>query len=148
MIGFLGCLHDESSNTVRASMIEYGRHLFQDVLETNWATAKHAHMVLLPEIERGKCSWRAPDLVEKIRIWNTARVIAQKSSSTQPKRSKSTRGKLCADYNTNNCHYSSDHVVDGVIHQQACSYGHQEVRRWFPHKIHDCLRRKVAKKTN
>ena len=29
MIGFLGCLQDESSNTVRANMIEYGRHLFQ-----------------------------------------------------------------------------------------------------------------------
>ena len=85
MIGFLGCLQDESSNTVRANMIEYGRHLFQDALETNWATAKPAHMVLLQEIERAKCSWRAPNLVEKIR--NTARVIAQKSSSAQLKSS-------------------------------------------------------------
>ena len=68
MIGFLGCLQDESSNSVRSNMIEYGRHLFQDALEMNWATAKHAPMVLLKEIERGKCSWHSPDLVEKIQI--------------------------------------------------------------------------------
>ena len=89
MIGFLGCLQDESSNT---NMIEYG------------------------QIERGKCSWRTPDLVEKIWIRNTARV-KQKSFKT-------TKDKLCADYNTNNCHYSPDHVVDGVIHKHACSYCH------------------------
>ena len=144
MIGFLGCLQDESSNTVKSNMIEYGRHLFQDALETNWATAKHAHMILLQEIERGKCSWRSPDLVEKIRIRNTARVIAQKPVSTQPKSFKSSKDKLCPDYNSNSCRFSSDHVVDGVIHKHACSYCHQEVGRWFSHKIHDCMRRKAT----
>ena len=114
-------------------MIEYGRHLFQDALETNWGTTKHAQMVLLQEIERGKCSWRSPDLVEKIRIQNTARVIAQKPASTQPKSFKSTKDKLCPDYNTNNCRFSSDHVVDSVIHKHACLYCHQEVGRWFSH---------------
>ena len=125
-------------------MIEYGRHLFQDALETNWATSKHAHMVLLQEIKSGKSSWSTPDLVEKIRIQNTARVIAQKPTSTQPKNFKSTKDKLCLDYNSNNCCYSLDHIVDGVIHKHACSYCHQEVGRWFPHKIHNCMRRKAA----
>ena len=96
--------------------------------------------ILLEEIERGKCSWHFPDLVQKIRI----RVIAQKPASTQPKSFKSTKDKLCPNYNSNNCHYSSDHVVDSVIHKHACSYCQQEVGRWFSHKIHDCMRRKAA----
>ena len=98
MIRFLRCLQDEYSSTVKSNMIEYGRHLFQDALETNWVTAKHAHMVLLQEIERGKCSWRFPDLEKKIRIQNTARVIAQKPASTQPKSFKSTKDKLCPEH--------------------------------------------------
>ena len=36
MVGFLGCLQEEASNIVRTNMIAYGRHLFQDALETNW----------------------------------------------------------------------------------------------------------------
>ena len=76
MVGFLGCIQEETSNTVRSNMLEYGRHLFQDAIETNWSTARHAHLVLLQDIERGKCSWHKPDVVEKIRIHSTVRVIA------------------------------------------------------------------------
>ena len=53
IVGFLGCLQEEASNTVRTNMIAYGWHLFQDALETNWTTARHAHMVVLQDIERG-----------------------------------------------------------------------------------------------
>ena len=35
MVGFLGCIQEETINTVRDSMLEYGRHLFQDAIETN-----------------------------------------------------------------------------------------------------------------
>ena len=72
MVGFLGWLQEETSTTVRTNMIAYGRHLFQDALETNWTTARHAHMILFQDIERGKCSWREPDQIEKVRIRNTA----------------------------------------------------------------------------
>ena len=68
MVGFLGCLQEENSSTIKANMIEYGRHLFQDAIETNWATAKHTHMVLLQDIKKGRCTWRNPDKIEKIRI--------------------------------------------------------------------------------
>ena len=78
MVGFLGCLQEENSPTVRTNIIEYGRHLFQNAIETNWTTAKHAHMVLLQDIERGKCTWRNPDKIEKVQIRNTAQVIAPK----------------------------------------------------------------------
>ena len=63
----------------------YGRHLFQDALETNWTTARHAHMILLQDIERGKCSWRDPDQSEKVQICNTARVIQPKAPNTNQK---------------------------------------------------------------
>ena len=66
MIGFMGCVLEGNSNTVRTNMLEYGRHLLQDAVETNWATAHHAHLVLLQDIERGKVSWRRPDTVEKV----------------------------------------------------------------------------------
>ena len=100
MVGFLGCLQEEGSSTVRSNMIEYGRHLFQDAIETNWATAKHAHMVLLQDIERGKCSWRNPDKVEKVRIRNTARIITPKQPSTQQKFTKGGIRKKFAKIST------------------------------------------------
>ena len=74
-------------------MLEYGRHLFQDAIETNWSTARHAHLVLLQDIERGKCSWHRPDVVEKIQISNTARVIASKPSVNTTKGVKTSKRK-------------------------------------------------------
>ena len=65
MIGFMGCIQEEASNSVKSNMLEYGRHLLQDALETNWATARHTHFMLLQEIERGKCSWKRPDAIER-----------------------------------------------------------------------------------
>ena len=72
-IGFLGCLQEEKSNTIYANMIDYGRHLMQDALEINWSTTRHAHLVVLQDIEHGKLSW-------KTQI-NTARVIMPKNTN-------------------------------------------------------------------
>ena len=142
MVGFLGCLQDETSNSIRENMIDYGRHLFQDAFETNWTTAKHAHMVLLQEIERGKCSWRSPDMVEKIRIRNTARIIATKPVTAQSKANKGTTDRICRDFNTGSCSHTADHVIDGVIVKHACSYCHQTVGKLCFHKVQDCIRKK------
>ena len=150
MIGFMGCIQQEHSNTVRSNMLEYGRHLLQDTLETNWATARHAHLVLLQDIERGKCSWRRQDQIEKIRIRNTARVISQKNG-TAPKTAKtSSKDKVCFDFNANTCKFASDHVVDGHIMKHACSYCHKQVGKLFYHKLQDCIRRRApdAEKDN
>ena len=145
MVGFLGCIQEEASNTVRSNMLEYGRHLFQDAIETNWSTARHAHLVLLQDIERGKCSWRRPDVVEKIRIRNTARVIAPKPSANAAKGAKSSsREKICQDFNSNTCKHPSDHIVNGEIVKHACSYCYKEVNKLCYHKLQDCLRRKAT----
>ena len=143
MVGFLGCVQEEMSNTVRSNMLEYGRHLFQDAIETNWATARHAHLVLLQDLERGKCSWRRPDVVEKIRIWNTARVIASKPSVNAAKGAKtSNRDKICQNFYANTCKHLSDHIVSGEIVKHACSFCYKEVNKLCYHKAQDCLRRK------
>ena len=65
MVGFLDCLQEEASNLVRNNMIEYDRHLFQDAIETNWATARHARLVLLQDTERGKCVIRPGSFSQK-----------------------------------------------------------------------------------
>ena len=104
MVGFIGCVQDESSHTVKANMLEYAKHLFQDAIETNWSTAKHAHMLLLQDIERGRCTWRQPDVLEKIRIRNTTRVIAPKQPTTQTNKPKTNPfAKVCKDFNNNTC---------------------------------------------
>ena len=145
MVGFLGCLQEETSNTVRENMMEYGRHLFQDAIETNWVTARHAHLVLLQDIERGKCSWRRPDMVEKVRIRNTARVIQTKNNASAPKSYKnSSKEKVCTEFNANNCKSRGDHVVDGIINKHACSHCFQEVGKMYGHKLQDCFRRKSS----
>ena len=150
-IGFLGCLQEEKSNTVRSNMIDYGRHLMQDAMETNWNTARHAHLVVLQDIERGKLSWRNPDQVDKVRIRNTARVIMAKNTPQIHKQSKtSSKDKICEDYNDNNCTHQSDHVVNGLIHKHACQYCFAQVGRFCNHKLQDCLRKKTkeARDTN
>ena len=145
MVGFLGCIQEETSNTVRSNMLEYGRHLFQDAIETNWSTARHAHLVLLQDIERGKCSWRRPDVVEKIRIRSTARVIAPKPSVNAGKGAKSSnREKISHDFYLNTCKHPSDHIVNGEIVQHACSYCYKEVNKLCYHKLQECLRRKAT----
>ena len=62
------------------NMLEYGGHLLQDALETNWLTARHAPMVLWQDMQCGKVTWRLPDQVEKIQIQNTARVISARTN--------------------------------------------------------------------
>ena len=127
MIGFMGCIQEEASNSVKSNMLEYGRHLLQDALETNWVTARHAHLMLLQEIERRKCSWRRPDAIEKIRIRNTSRVISTKASGTAPKTGKhSSRDKVCTDFNSNNCKFPGDHIVYGQIVKHTYSYCFKE----------------------
>ena len=64
---------------IRNNMLEYGSHLLQCAIETNWWTARHAHMVLLQDMERGKVTWRWPDAVEKFWIRNTACVISART---------------------------------------------------------------------
>ena len=143
MVGFLGCLQEETSSTARANMVSYGRHLFQDAVETNWTTARHAHMILLQDIERGKCTWRDADTIEKIRIRNTARVIQPKAANSNQKQHKNGQKEIiCADYSGNTCKHSTDHVVEGKIHRHACSYCMQEVGKLCFHRVQDCLRRK------
>ena len=108
----------------------------------NWVTARHAHLVLLQDIEQAKCSWKRPDMVEKVRIQNTSRVIQTKSSGNAPKVSKNTsKEKVCQDFNANNCKSHGDHVVDGIIVKHACSYCFQEVGKMYSHKVQDCFRR-------
>ena len=149
MVGFLGCVQEENSSTIKANMIEYGRHLFQDAIEANWATAKHAHMILLQDIEREKCTWRNPDTIEKIRIRNTAHVINTKQTPSQPKISKiSNHEKVCQDYKCNNCQQSADHIQNGQILKHAWSYCFQEVGKFCQHKVQDCIRRRNNEQKN
>ena len=149
MVGFLGCIEVESSNTIRSNMLQYGRHLFQDALETNWATAKHAHLVLLQDIERGRCNWRQPDLVEKVRIRNTARIITPKGQQSQASKTKhNPYVKICKEFNANSCSQPTDHILDGCILKHACSFCHQEVGRFCQHKVQDCIRRRGGGNSN
>ena len=77
-----------------------------------WATARHAHLILLQDIERGKCSWRDSDQIEKVRICNTAHIIQTKVTTSQQKQSKSSQKEFtCGDYTNNTCKFSADHVV-------------------------------------
>ena len=140
--GFFGCLQEEISSTIWSNLIEYSKHLFQDAIETNWATAKHTHMVLLQDIERWKCTWRNLDKVKKIRIQNTAHIITPKQTSSQQKTSKGNyREKVCQDYNANNCQQSADHVHNGQILKHTCSYCFQEMGEFCQHKVQDSIRR-------
>ena len=142
-IGFMGCLLEETSTSIRNNMLEYARHLLQDAIETNWTTARHAHMMVLQDIERGKVTWRDSDNIEKIRIRSTARVITTKPTSTSGKGHKHTgKEKICVGYNEGTCKQQGDHVLDNIIYKHACAFCHQEVNRFCHHKTRDCLRRK------
>ena len=68
-IGFLGCLLEETSTSVRNNMLEDPK--LQDAIETNWTTARHAHMLVLQDIERGKVTWRNLDHIEKKYVFAT-----------------------------------------------------------------------------
>ena len=123
-------------------MIEYGHHLYQKTIETNWNTARHTQVIILQEIERGKCSWWNTDLVEKNCFRNMAGVITSKQNSGPSGKSNksNSKEKICTQFNNNNCKQGSDHMQDRVIYKHCCSYCHQESGRFYAHKVQHCLR--------
>ena len=94
-------------------------------------------------LSRGKCSWRRQDIVVKVRIRNTARVIQTKSSGNAPKVTKNTsKEKVCQDFNANNCKSRGDTVVVGIIVKHACSYCYTVYTvKMYSHIVQDCFRR-------
>ena len=51
IFGHIGCIQEEQSQVVRDNMLEYLKLLMQDAIETNWATVKRAHSVVLQTME-------------------------------------------------------------------------------------------------
>ena len=127
MIDFMGCIQEEQSNTIRSKMLEYSRHLLQDALEMNWATTRHAHLVLLQDIKLGKCLW----------------LKARRDGGTVPKTGKVTsKDQICVNFNANTCRFASDHVVDPQIMKHVCSYCHKQVGKLCYHNLQDCIQRR------
>ena len=141
--GIVFKMKNEKSNKAGKNTLEYGRHLIQDALETNWTTTRHAHLVLFKEIERGKCSWKHSNIIEKIRICSTAWVMNPKGTLPATKQGKwNTKDIICSDYNISSCKYSSDHIVEGQIHKYACAFCYQKVGKLYLHKQQVCLQQK------
>ena len=84
MIGSMCCIQEEVNSTVKSHVLGVWETSAARHLRNQLGHFKARHLIIQQEIERGKCSWRRPDTVEKIRIRNTTRVITTKASGTAP----------------------------------------------------------------
>ena len=65
-------------------MLMYFALLMQDAIELSANTARRADAAVLQEMERVKLSWADPDLVEKVKIRNTQRIVHGQKTASNP----------------------------------------------------------------
>ena len=142
VFGHIGCIQDETNQQVKDNMLEYLKLLKMDAIETNWATVKRAHSVLLKTMERGRCNWGEFENVDKIRMRCIQRTLQTYQSHTGGKNSGSNtkREAVCIRYNANTCLHTQDHVEGTTLYKHACAHCHLVTKRFFGHKQSDCNR--------
>ena len=139
IFGHIGCIQEEQSQAVRDNMLEYLKLLMQDAIETNWATVKRAHSVVLQTMERGRCSWDKFEYVDRIHMRCTQRTLQPngKANSGQKKEI------ICSRFNSNTCSHSGDHQEGQTWLKHACAHCFSLTKRFLNHTQSDCY--KLAK---
>ena len=74
--GFIQSVIEESSSTVRNSMLRHFVSCMQDAIELSFPTAKCAYGFVLQEMEKGTVGWLNPDKTDRIRNRNTQRILS------------------------------------------------------------------------
>ena len=140
--GYVGCVLDEKDEIARQNMLWHMMQLMEDSIEWSFQTAKRAHAVVLQEIERGRCDWKNPDLVEKIRCRNTQRALNVPESTK-----KNNKTFLCRHFNKGTCKYESEHSEGDKVFEHYCVYCFKVVNKKFEHQLSQCVRKKSHAKS-
>ena len=82
--GFMRCIQDEKSETVRASMLDNLCNLMEDASDFSWDSAKACHAILLTNMEANRISWNETEKLDRIRRAHAKRhVTAATTSATR-----------------------------------------------------------------
>ena len=146
--GFIQGVIEESSSTVRNTMLKHFVSCMQDAIELSFATAKRAHACVLQEMEKGIIDWQDSEKIDKIRNRNTQRILALPSQKGQVESAGAEKTMLCKLYNKGVCRYQNqtEHVDKGITYQHFCSNCLASTGKKYEHPKHQCLRLKNDKK--
>ena len=100
--GIVATALEEKDPIVRENMLKYFISIAQDAIEVSYPTARRAHGILLQETEKGVCTWKDFDLVEKIRSRNTQR-FASPVGNVKPTPEVIDKNLICKLYNKGTC---------------------------------------------
>ena len=136
----IGCIQEEQSQVVQDNMLEYLKLLMQDAIETNWATVKRTHSVVLQTMERGRCSWDKFESVDRIRMRCTQRTLQPNSKANSGQKKEI----ICSRFNSNSCSHNGDHQEGQTWLKHACAHCFSLTKRFLNHRQSD--RYKLSKK--
>ena len=113
---------EENNEVVRQNMLKHFVSLMQDCIEFSFPTVRHAHGMILQEMEKGNIDWTQTEKIEKkIRSYNTLRVWQSNGVRTQNE--SGDKVMLCKLYNKGTSRFDkqAEHSGRGVVYQHYCS---------------------------
>ena len=140
--GIVATALEEKDPIIRENMLKYFISIAQDAIEVSFPTARRAHGILLQEIEKGVCTWKDFDLVEKIRSRNTQR-FASPVGNVKQNPEVVDKNFICKLYNKGTCRSEkTEHTEKGINYQHFCSHCFSACGKKFEHPRTQCLRLK------
>ena len=140
--GIVATALEEKDPIVRENMLKYFISIAQDAIEVSYPTARRAHGILLQEIEKGVCTWKDFDLVEKIHSRNTQR-FASPVGNVKQTPEVVDKNFICKLYNKGTCRIKkTEHMEKGINYQHFCSHCFSVCGKKFEHPRTQCLRLK------
>ena len=121
----------------------------QDSIELSFATAKHAHGLILQEMEKGSLTWLQAEKIDKIRGRNTQRLVPSGPNANAKMSNEGTeKTMLCKLYNKGSCKYQNqtEHTDKGMTYQHFCSNCFSSTGKKYEHPRHQCLQLENDKK--
>ena len=115
--GIIQCAVEENNEVVKQNMLKHFVSLMQDCIELSFPTARHAHGMILQEMEKGNVDWTQTEKIEKIRSRNTQGVWQANAIRTQGE--SSDKVMLCKLYNKGTCRFEKQakHSDKGIVYQ-------------------------------
>ena len=118
-------------------MLQYQASFMQNILELNWAMAKHAHAAFLTEIERGHMSCMDQIGISRIRHCFLYRAMKRQSTN-----SSEELVRICKRFNKEACSQMKDLTEEKITYKNACFTCFKVVNQHYPHPEAKCDRAK------
>ena len=127
------------------TQLRHLQHLMLDATDYGWEAARHAHGVILQEMEAGRITWADEDNIQELRHLYCQRFVRSNPSAPSHAAPNMTKGPLfCLSFQNDKCPFDGDHNTTRGRVRHICAYCLRVQGAAFKHSEAAC-RRKAAK---